>query len=264
MSDPTWPLAATCASPVPARAVPPPPLARSHLLRVAPAPLACPGRSPHPGREPAICAPRPCLRLRLGVAQRRAGLRRSPAGAAACEDEDVGVEVEDAWDGAREEVGEVDGSVVEGLVERAADRGDLAADRNPGSSPPPPATLPRRGRPSAVLARSAAPTYRASARRRRSTPAGEGEPDPTARRSAMAGRAPPRADPPWPADLRHPQIRHGLARPPQLRAGEVEEDVVAGASGRRAPPPPASPRRGSGPSAAAHFAGAPVPPPRLT
>ena len=28
---------------------------RPQLLRVAPAPLACPGRSPHPGREPAIC-----------------------------------------------------------------------------------------------------------------------------------------------------------------------------------------------------------------
>ena len=109
-------------------ALPPPPLARSQLLHVAPAPLSCPGRSPHPGREPAICAPRPCLRLCLGVAQRgaglrrsSAGLRRSPAGAAACGDEEVGVEVEDAWDAAREEVGEVDAGVVEGLVERAAD-----------------------------------------------------------------------------------------------------------------------------------------------
>nr|TKW05614.1 hypothetical protein SEVIR_7G187700v2 [Setaria viridis] len=44
---------------------------------------------------------------------------------------EVGVEVEDAGDGAREEVGEVDAGVVEGLVERAADGGgDLAPDES--------------------------------------------------------------------------------------------------------------------------------------
>nr|TKW05613.1 hypothetical protein SEVIR_7G187700v2 [Setaria viridis] len=47
------------------------------------------------------------------------------------DDEEVGVEVEDAGDGAREEVGEVDAGVVEGLVERAADGGgDLAPDES--------------------------------------------------------------------------------------------------------------------------------------
>ncbi|BAS90211.1 Os04g0530801, partial [Oryza sativa Japonica Group] len=46
------------------------------------------------------------------------------------DDEEVGVEVEDAGHRAREEVGEVDARVIEGLVEGAADGGgDLAADK---------------------------------------------------------------------------------------------------------------------------------------
>ena len=85
---------------------------------------------------------------------------------------------------------EPQGTLREGRLEGAS-----TADRNPGSSPPPPATLPRRGRPS----RPAPPLRPAACR-----PAAA-----EARRPERGSRIRQRADPPWPAELRRAQIRHG-------------------------------------------------------
>lgn len=54
---------------------------------------------------------------------------RGPELSDVVDDDEIGVEVDDAADGAREEIGEVDASVVERLIESPANGGgDLAAD----------------------------------------------------------------------------------------------------------------------------------------
>ena len=56
---------------------------RPQLLHVAPAPLACPGRSPHPGREPAICTLSVDVAPRAGLRAPRPCSAHSPRSAAA-------------------------------------------------------------------------------------------------------------------------------------------------------------------------------------
>ena len=94
-----------------------------------------------------------------------------------------------------------------------------------------------------VLARSAASTCRASARRRRSTPTGEGEPDPTTRRSAMAGRAPPRADPPWPCLPAAAPRRRGRGGRGRRGVGQEGPSAASHASPGLRPLRRGSPRR---------------------